>query len=149
MDSEISGIFRNIPEYPQYTGTYRNILDESGIVNALRGPPLQFPLCDHLGLRDATGQANRSQSHGKPETAGRQLISKQRSLLAQAHIGPNRRKVPPRALCMWHHQLGLTGVPPNLLVFGRNSSPSGLPFPSVPHETSVFMANMELFDRTA
>ena len=108
-------------------------------------------LCAGLGVRQAYGQAYRSQSHGKPENAGRQMIWKLRSLLADSGCSLNWIEALPRALSVYHHTPGPTGFSPNQLLFGRNSGGRGLPFPTsrVHCAMSTFIEKMEQFDRTA
>ena len=109
-------------------------------------------LCDALGVRRAYGQAYRSKSHGKPENAGRQLISKLRNILAEnPKVNLSWLDVLPRALQIFHHTPGPTGFSPNQLVFGRNSGARGLPVPTISEHKSMaaFMEKMELFDKVA
>jgi len=108
-------------------------------------------LCDHLGVRQHFGQAFRSQSHGKPENAGKQVIRKLRDLIQEnKELKLSWLDWLPRALNIFHDTPGPTGFSPNQILFGRTTGGRGLPYPSTSVHSTMeeFMAQMEKLDTT-
>jgi transposase InsO family protein len=87
-------------------------------------------VCSRLGIRQAFSHAYRPQGNGRAEMAGKQLMTLLRKLNAESGI--NWVEALPRALFIHHGIPGETGLSPHQIVFGRDRSVTGVPYPTDP-----------------
>ena len=99
-----------------------------------------------LGVRQAFSQAYHHQANGRAEMAGQQLMEKLRKM--HADEGINWAECIPAALRLIHDPLGLTGLSPYQILFGRERNLPNIPYeaPKDCEDAQVFLARMAEMD---
>jgi len=99
-----------------------------------------------LGVRHAYSQAHRPKANGRAEVAGRQIISILRKLHAESNI--NWVEALPRALLKYHDTVGMHGMTPHQIVFGRDRNMPGIPYTSLREceDANAFLDRMKEID---
>jgi len=96
----------------------------------------------------AFSQAYRPQANGRPEVAGKTLITTLRKLNFEGNV--NWVEALPFALRLIHDRVGESGLSPHQIVFGRDRNLAGLPYtpPHVCEEASEFMDRVEELEKS-
>ena len=100
-------------------------------VHSDRGP--QFvgkwfsTMCARLGIRTSTSQPHRPRANGRAERAGQQLLSVLQKLHLEGAV--SWVEALPRALRIFHDTVGLGGLSPYNILFGRDRGFKASPIP--------------------
>ena len=120
-------------------------------VHSDRGP--QFvgkwfaTMCARLGIQVSTSQPHRPRANGKAERAGQQLLSVLQKLHIEGEL--NWVQALPRALRIFHDTVGVAGLSPYNILFGRDRGVQGIPYTPqrFSEDSQDFFDRMEAQDR--